>query len=322
MREGQFIKQHKARWDEYQQIPTDDPDELAKRFSYLVDDLAFAKTFYSGSNTSRYINGMAARIYLDIYKNKKNESRRFYTFWKTELPLIAFKYRRILLFSFSLFLTFYLLGALAYAIDPSFVKMILGADYVEMTEENIAKGDPFGVYKRGDSFTMFLFIAWNNIRVSLMMFGSGIFMGLGTLFFLFKNSIMVGAFDYMFYQHHLGGKFILVVFIHGTLELSALVIASCSGFMLGASILFPGTYTRLQSLKFAAKDAIKLIIGLVPVFVVAAIFESYVTRYTEMPMFLSISILLSSLSFILFYFVFYPARLFKKYQTKYLEQAV
>lgn len=322
MREGQFIKQHKERWDEYQLNPTDDPDELAKRFSYLVDDLSFAKTFYGGSNTSRYINGMAAKIYLDIYKNKKEQSHRFITFWKTELPLIAFKYRKILLFSFLLFLAFYLLGAIASAIDPAFVKMILGADYVEMTEENIAKGDPFGVYKNEDSFSMFLFIAWNNIRVSLMMFGSGIFAGLGTLYLLFKNSIMVGAFDFMFYQHHLGVKFILVVFIHGTLELSAIVIAACSGFILGGSMLFPGTYTRLQSLKFAAKDAIKLIVGLAPVFIIAAVFESYVTRYTEMPVWLSIIILAGSLAFIVFYFVAYPAYLFKKFQAKFLEQTL
>lgn len=321
MREGQFIKQHKERWDEYQQNPSDDPDELAKRFSYLVDDLAFAKTFYAGSNTTRYINGLAAKIYLDIYKNKKEQSNRFFSFWKTELPLIAFKYRRILLFSFLLFSAFYLLGAIASAIDPDFVKMILGADYVEMTEENIAKGDPFGVYKSQDSFSMFLFIAWNNIRVSLMMFGSGIFAGLGTLYLLFRNGIMVGAFDYMFYQHHLGGKFILVVFIHGTLELSAIVVAACSGFMLASAMLFPETYTRLQSLQIAAKDAIKMIIGLAPIIITAAFFESYITRHTEMPVFLSVTILASSLAFVLFYYVFYPTYLFKKFKAKYSGQA-
>ncbi|MCC6186633.1 MAG: stage II sporulation protein M, partial [Chitinophagaceae bacterium] len=92
MREGQFIKQNKNRWDAYQSNPTTDPDELAKRFAYLVDDLAFAKTFYAGSNTTKYINGMAAEIYLDIYKNKKVSSHRLLTFWTTELPLIAYKY--------------------------------------------------------------------------------------------------------------------------------------------------------------------------------------------------------------------------------------
>jgi uncharacterized membrane protein SpoIIM required for sporulation len=319
MREGQFIKRHKERWDNYQQTPAEDPDELAKRFAYLVDDLSFSKTFYPASNTTRYINSMAAKIYLDIYKNRKEKSQRMITFWTTELPLILYTYRRTLLVSFMFFAAFFLLGILASVIEPDFVKIVLGMDYVEMTEQNIANGDPFGVYKSGDPFVMFLFIAWNNVRVSLMMFGSGILLGLGTLYLLFHNGLMVGAFEYMFYQHHLGADFFLVVFIHGTLELSAVVIAGCSGFILGNAILFPGTYTRAQSLRKAAKDSVKIIIGLIPVFVIAAIFESYVTRHTEMPLWLSMTILLSSLGFILFYFVAYPARVFKNYRKNFAE---
>lgn len=319
MREGQFIKKNKERWDEYQQNPAEDPDELAKRFTYLVDDLAFSKTFYPASNTTRYINGMAAKIYLDIYKNKKEKSHRFITFWTIELPLIMYRYRRILLFSFIFFMVFLILGIAASAIDPDFIKMVLGPEYVEMTEQNIANGDPFGVYKDSDSFTMFLKIFWHNTRLSLIIFGSGILLGLGTLYFLFHNGIMVGVFEFMFYKHHLGIQFFLVVFIHGTLELAAVVIASSSGFILGNSILFPGTYTRLQSLLIAAKDSVKIIIGLIPIFLAAAFFESYVTRHTEMPVWMSLLILFGSLSFILFYFVFHPIRVFHKAQKHFLE---
>ncbi|MBL7711178.1 MAG: stage II sporulation protein M [Chitinophagaceae bacterium] len=321
MREGQFIKKHKERWDQYQQAPAEDPDELARRFAYLVDDLSFAKTFYPASNTTRYINTMAAKIYLDIYKNRKEKSQRLLTFWTTELPLILFRYRRTLFVSFLFFVSFFLLGVLASAMEPDFVRMVLSMDYVDMTEQNIANGDPFGVYKDGDPFLMFLFIAWNNVRVSLMMFGSGIFFGLGTLYLLFHNGVMVGAFEHMFYQHHLGAEFFLVVFIHGTLELSAVVIAACSGFVLGGSILFPGTYTRAQSLRRAAKDSVKIIVGLIPVFVIAAVFESYVTRHTEMPLWLSLFILVSSLAFILFYFVLYPVRVFQNHRKNFIENA-
>lgn len=319
MREGQFIKKYKERWDEYAQQPSSDPDELAKRFTYLVDDLAFAKTFYPTSNTTKYINGLAAKIYLDIYKNKKEKSHRFITYWTIELPLIMYRYRRTLLFAFLFFLVFTLLGILASMIEPDFVKMILGPEYVEMTEQNIANNDPFGVYKDGNSFLMFLMIAWHNIRLSLISFASGIFFGFGTLFFLFTNGIMFGTFEHMFYQHHLGIQFFLVVFIHGTLELSALVIESCAGFIMGAALLFPGTYTRLQALRFAAKDAVKIIIGLIPVFLIAAFFESYVTRHTEMPLALSLLILFGSLAFILYYFVILPRLVFNKVKKQILE---
>ncbi|MGC4057394.1 MAG: hypothetical protein QM743_04630 [Chitinophagaceae bacterium] len=84
MREGRFISKYKDRWNQYQAEPTDDPDVLARRFAYLVDDLAFARTFYKDSNTTRYINGMAADIYLSIYRNRKEKGNRFVTFWTTE----------------------------------------------------------------------------------------------------------------------------------------------------------------------------------------------------------------------------------------------
>jgi len=319
MREGQFIKKNIERWKSYQEEPATDPDEVARRFAHLVDDLAYAKTFYPFSNTVRYINGLAADIYLSIYRNKKEKSSRFVRFWTTELPLILYRYRFILLCSFLLFLVFTLLGILASAMEPDFIRSVMGSDYVDTTEQNIASGDPFGIYKNGDSLSMFLMIAFHNVRLSLLSFGSGIFFGIGTVFFLFQNGIMFGAFEHMFYQHHLGTQFFLVVFIHGTLELSALVIESCAGMILGSALLFPGTYTRMQSLQKAARDAVKIIIGLIPVFVIAAFFESYVTRHTGMPLWMSISILAGSMAFILWYFVVYPALVHRKCLLKPLE---
>lgn len=311
MREGQFIKQNIDRWKSYE-APTSDPDELAKRFTYLVDDLAFAKTFYPYSNTTRYINGMAASIYLSIYRNKKEKTNRFKTFWTLELPLIMRKYQRNLLFAFLFFSLFVAIGIFSAMQDQTFIRSILGDEYVEMTEQNIANNDPFGVYKGGNEFMMFLRIAFNNIYVSFRCYTMGILASVGTLFILFSNGLMLGTFEYMFFQHDLGLQSILVVFIHGTLEISAIVISGCAGLVLGNAILFPKTYTRLQSLMRAAKDSIKIIIGLVPVFIIAAFFEGFVTRHTEMPVWLSMLILSGSLLFVLWYFVFYPIKVSKQ----------
>jgi uncharacterized membrane protein SpoIIM required for sporulation len=311
MREGQFIKQNLERWEQYQQ-PTDDPDEVAKRFTYLVDDLAYAKTFYPRGNTVRYINGIAANIYLSIYKNKKENKQRLITFWTTELPLVIRKHHRLLLFTFLFFSSFILLGVVSAHTDPTFVRSVLGDTYVDMTERNIANHDPFGVYKSGNELTMFLQIAFNNIKVAFVTYTTGIFAGMGTLYFLFRNGLMVGVFEYLFFHHHLGLQSLLVIFVHGILELSAIVIAGCAGLTIGNSLLFPGTYTRLQSLNKAAKESVKIIISLVPIFVVAAFFEGFITRHTEMPLWLSISILLSSAGFITWYFIVYPIRLSRK----------
>ena len=311
MREGQFIKQNLQRWEEFQQ-PAEDPDEVAKRFTYLVDDLSYAKTFYPKGNTVRYINGIAANIYLSIYKNKKEKKLRLITFWTTELPLVISRHHRLLLFTFIFFLSFVLLGAFSAAHDQTFTRAILGDAYVDMTERNIANGDPFGVYKSGNELASFLQIAFNNIKVAFLCYSTGIFAGVGTLYLLFSNGLMVGVFEQLFFQHHMGVQSILVIFIHGTLELSAIVIAGFAGLMIGNSMVFPGTYTRMQSLKFAARDSVKVIISLVPVFIVAAFFEGFVTRHTGMPVALSLLILLSSAGFIIWYFIIYPVRVSRK----------
>jgi uncharacterized membrane protein SpoIIM required for sporulation len=152
----------------------------------------------------------------------------------------------------------------------------------------------------------------HNIRVSFFCFVAGIALSLGTVWVLFQNGVMVGAFEYMFFAKGLGWNSVLVIWIHGTLEISAIIISGAAGLILGNSILFPGTHKRIDSLKQGGKDGIKIMIGLIPVFIAAAFLEGYITRHTAMPMAISLSILIASASFIIWYFVIYPIRLERK----------
>jgi uncharacterized membrane protein SpoIIM required for sporulation len=196
--------------------------------------------------------------------------------------------------------------------DQTFVRAVLGDDYVNETERNIAAGDPFGIYKQEGRLYMFLRIALNNIGVAFKCFLLGLTCSVGTLYFLMSNGLMLGVFEHMFFKHGLGAQSILVVFIHGTLEISALVIAGAAGMVLGNSILFPGTFSRTQSIRRGVKDGVKIMVGLIPIFTVAAFFEGFVTRHTNMPVVVSLLILGSSLAFVIFYYIIYPSRLQKK----------
>lgn len=152
----------------------------------------------------------------------------------------------------------------------------------------------------------------NNIIVSLMYFVKGIFFGVLSIYSMIKEAIRLGAFEHMFFSKGLGGKAAVTVLIHGMLELTAIIIASGAGVVLGKSFLFPGTISRWKSLQIGVKDGVKIVIGLMPVFAAAAFFEGFVTRYYDMPVLLSSSILLASASFIIWYFVIYPIRLQKQ----------
>ena len=207
------------------------------------------------------------------------------------------------------------IGALSAKYDDTFVRLIMGDGYVNMTNENIAKGDPFGVYKQSNEFMMFMQIGVNNIYVALYTFVLGIIFSFGAIVSLFRNGVMLGSFQYFFFSKGLGFQSVLVIWIHGTLEISAIVLAGAAGLILGNSLLFPKTYTRMASVLKGAKDGLKIVIGLIPIFIVAAFFESFVTRHTEMPLWLSMFILLSSAAFIIWYVFIYPIKIYNKQAT-------
>jgi uncharacterized membrane protein SpoIIM required for sporulation len=310
LREGLFIKKNKDRWEEIQDGTTTDPDEMAKNFTQLVDDLAYAKTFYPTSRVTQYINAMASRIFLGIYQNRKEESNRLVKFWKYDVPDTMYRHRLTVLFTLCFFLLFFVVGFFSARQDPPFIREVLGDGYVDLTERNIEEGNPFGIYGDENSLYMFVRIMLNNIRVSFTYFFQGLLLGIPTMMNLGKEAIRLGAFEQMFFAKGLGLQAVVTVLIHGLLELTAIIIACAGGLIMGKSALFPGTISRIDAFRNGTKDGVKLIVALIPIFVIAALLESYVTRYYKMPLAYSISILAVCSLFVLWYFVLYPYKLY------------
>ncbi|HUR67399.1 MAG TPA: stage II sporulation protein M [Chitinophagaceae bacterium] len=322
MREALFIKKNKDRWLKIQQQPPEDPDEMATDFTKLLDDLAYAKTFYPSGKVTGFINSQASKIYLDIYKNRKEESNRLVKFWKYDLPLTIRKHHGTILFAFIAFFIFFIIGYFTSATDEEVTRSVMGDDYVDMTHENIEKGNPFGVYESGNAILSWLGIMINNIKVAARDFVSGIFAGIPTFISLGRFGIMVGAFDQMFAAKGLGIDFWLVVFVHGALEITGFIIVCAAGFVLGKSYLFPGTIKRMDSFKTGAKDGVKIFIGLLPVFALAAFFEGLFTRlYNDLSLLTTLIVSLSVI-FIIWYFVIYPIRLGKRLSVQLNEEDV
>ena len=144
------------------------------------------------------------------------------------------------------------------------------------------------------------------------MFVSGIFCGIPSLYIEGNNAVMVGCFDQLFASRGFGVDFWLVVFVHGTLEITALIVAGAAGLVLGKSYLFPGTIRRIDSFKQGAKDGVKIMVGLMPVFGLAAFFEGFITRLYNDISILTTIIFGLSVIFIIWYFIIYPLQLGKK----------
>jgi uncharacterized membrane protein SpoIIM required for sporulation len=181
-----------------------------------------------------------------------------------------------------------------------------------MTEQNIEEGNPFGVYQDPNAVIMFIRIMINNIMVSFIYFSKGILLGIPSLVSLGKESIRLGAFEHMFYTRGLGLQAVTTVLIHGLLELAAIIIACAAGVVMGTSFLFPGTKRRLKAFQQGTKDGVKMVVGLVPVFIIAAFYEGFITRYYRMPLPLNLLILFTSAIFIIWYFIIYPSGMVMK----------
>ncbi|MBR4925818.1 MAG: stage II sporulation protein M [Prevotella sp.] len=316
MKEASFIKSNIDKWRKTEEMVADPlystPDEMAEAYTELTADLAFAQTHYRKSRITVYLNDLASALHNTIYRNKKEKWTRIFTYWTHEVPLTMYDARKELLASFLVFLFFSFVGVLSQLNDPDFCRLILGDAYVDMTLENIENGAPMAVYNTTSETPMFLMITLNNVMVSFMAFVAGIFACVGTGYLLMQNGIMLGSFQAFFFTKGLFVESALAIWLHGTLEISAIIISGAAGFALGRGWLFPGTYKRGVAFRRGARRGLKIIVGTVPVFILAAFIEGFVTRHTEIPDAIRAGIIICSLLFVIFYFVVWPRILAKR----------
>lgn len=344
MKETSFINQNKEKWRKFEnayKANNHNPDELSNLFVEITEDLSYARTHYPKRTVRVYLNNLAQDVFTSLYRIKNRPFSRFVQFWTKSLPLEAYRMRKDMLIALLIFVISAFIGVISTSNDIKYAEVILGSGYVEMTDnhidewitqqENYARthkgalkegefvGSPLKVYDTSDQWPMFSHIFFNNIFVSFSMFVLGLLFGVGTLFYLIYNSIMVGTFQSYFYYkglivgHGLFYATFLTIWIHGAFEITGIVLAGACGFSLGRSLMFPGTMTRLQSLQRGAKRALKVFIGISVFIFVAAILESWVTRQYNMPEWGKLGIILGSFALMFLVFVFIPFRVARKF---------
>ncbi len=315
MREKRFVEQNQKNWARFEkasQMKSQvNPEEFSDLFSQITEDLSYSRTHYPKRSIRVYLNGLAQSIYLKLHRQRGDKSKKFTWFWINDLPLALYQAKRELNVSLLFFLVSMAIGVLSAVHDPDFAQVILGSEYVEMTEQNIANGDPMGVYKSSEEFGMFFRITINNIMVAFRTFVLGAFFGVGTLVIMLYNGIMVGTFQYFFVERELLQESFLTIWMHGALEISSIVIAGAAGLTMGRGLLFPGTLPRRQSFIIGARRGIKIMVGLVPLFITAGFIEGFFTRLTEMPDILRGSFIFMCFAFVGVYFWWYPSLRFR-----------
>ena len=308
LRETTFISRNVEGWRRLERElarPQPDPDVLHELYEGVSADLSYARTHYPNRSVRAYLNTAATRLTLSLYRNRR-AGVGVARFFAVTVPAEIYRQRVPLLIALAIFLLGFAVGWGSGLVDPAFAERILGAEYVEMTETNIAEADPMRVYKEGSRLGGALGIAGNNLWVSMLCFVTGLFAGVGTLFVLLRNAIMVGTFQQFFFARGVGWESVLGIWTHGTIEISCIVVAAGAGFVLARGLLFPGTLSRGRAFQLAGLSGLRIMAGIAPLIVLAGVIEGFLTRLTDIPTPLRVLFLLLNAAFVLYYFVLRP----------------
>ena len=268
----------------------------------------------------KYLDGVSQVLLQRITKAERSTFKKFLSFWLKDLPIALYNGRRSLTVSAIIFLVSISIGVISSIYEPEFARTILGDGYVNMTNANIESGDPMAVYKEFYAFDGFMQITIHNTQIALLTFMFGVLYAIGTVLVLIINGIMLGAFQYFFIEQDLFWESFLTIWQHGTLEISAIIIAGGAGITMGRGLIYPGFYSRLQSFKISGKHGLMMFLGTVPLLIMAGFIEGFLTRHTEFHWILRLSVIITSLAFILYYYSWYPRFVHKRVHSVTKEQ--
>ncbi len=276
---------------------------LGRLYRQATSDLAMAQRDFPRHQMTGYLNQLVGRAHAVIYRDEPLQASRFTRFALSGFPRV---FRKTLPFTLAAALLF-LLPALAAGLSiffaPHSARWLLPVEVQSLIpiveQQEIWIDIPINERPYTSSFIM-----QNNIRVSFLAFASGMTAGLMTVWILILNGLILGGLLGLTAYHGVGWELANFVIGHGVLELSVIFMAGGSGLMLGWAMLRPGLMRRRDALAAAARDAVKLLLGAVPILVVAGVIEGFISPAENIPALFKWTVgVLSGLIFYLYLFL-------------------
>jgi uncharacterized membrane protein SpoIIM required for sporulation len=247
--------------------------DLSLLYRQTAADLATIREDPSSLHFTRYLNQLLARAHNTIYAGKRASPLGGVAFfWKT-YPLV---FRRNLQFcagALVIFLAGIVVGGLLTLQDQDFQLKVLGPQMVQTIERREMWTHSIVAIKPLASSA----IMTNNMSVAFVTFAAGITAGSGTLYMLFFNGLLMGVIGAACWLAGMSLGLWSFVAPHGVLELPAVLIAGGAGFKVAQGLLFPGVLPRKDALALAGKEGGMLVVGVVPLLVVAGVIEAFVS---------------------------------------------
>ena len=288
MRQLQFEEAHAKEWQDFESFldkpktPPFPAGEMPERYRRICQTLALAADRQYSPELVDRLNGLALRGHHALYRNRRRQSQRVFEFLLGGFPALVRAEWRLMLASFILFFG-PLLGLIAVLqVYPEFVHYILEpgqiANFHQMYDPANRR---LGTREADSSMMMFGFYIWNNIRIGFQTFAGGMLFGVGSIWFLGSNGVIIGAVAGYLTQIGYTQTFWSFVAGHSSLELLAIVVAGGAGLRLGMAVISPGNMSRRAALVAAAKPAVRLMYGSAMMFLAAAFVEAFWSPITE-----------------------------------------
>lgn len=245
--------------------------EMAFLYRQIASDLSALRQDGTAPTLVTYLNQLLARAHNFVYSGRKGSPMVALRFYWYEYPRVVRRMQPFLLASLMLFLAGGLLGSLLTLARPEFMRHLLGPQMVATIEQHKMWTDSV-VSMAPEAASG---IMTNNLSVTFMTFATGILAGLGTLFLIGWNGVLLGVVGTACAQAHMSVSLWSFVAPHGSLEMPAIILSGAAGMRLGQGLLFPGVYSRRHSVAEAGRDAVRLIAGVIPMLIVAGTIEGF-----------------------------------------------
>lgn len=293
MDEEHFIKQNSSIWQELEEFSVTInkkgikslPSKDIKRFLYIFrlcsHHLAYARTYYTNSKVTEYLNSLIGKCHSHVYGVKKVSFGEFIKYITFGFPKLCKEYKVFILASFGFFLLGALISLIFVAYNPNNAAMFLPKSMIEGV-----KGGQAGSSSAAWNYPLESSqIMVNNISVSLRAFVYGITLGIGTIYVLFQNGVILGSLTALIYSYGNPINYWSLILPHGVFELTAIFISGAAGLIIAKGMLLPGEHSRIHSTVDSAKKAVSLMLGVVMLLVIAAIIEGFFTPLKINPYF-------------------------------------
>jgi uncharacterized membrane protein SpoIIM required for sporulation len=311
MRQASFEAEHGADWQAFEKFldnaepPPFPPAEMPARYRRLCQTLALAMDRQYSPELIDRLNGLALRGHHALYRNRRRETQAVREFLLGGFAaLVRSEWRLVTAAAILFFGPLLLLVALLQQF-PEFVHYLLAPEQIAQFQQMYDPANKqLGMRGADTNVMMFGFYIWNNVRIGFQTFAGGLLAGVGSVWFLATNGVIIGSVAGYLTQVGYAATFWSFVAGHSSLELVAIVLSGAAGLRLGLAVIAPGKRSRKSALVAAAKPAVRIMYGAAIMFFAAAFVEAFWSPHTVLPPALKIAVGLAGWALLLGYFLF------------------